>query len=150
MANGNGKVKDKVDGNGHNDQQAEIDSLKAELKKEKLERKYNKVGGANGEFNADDFLFHDAQDGDLHKREVVTSDLPVRMVPLLTNWQTLTKATSIKDRINPDGSIKRLSCVWMSEYLLARKAVDRQARTEAVDMGKEKQEQDAMKSALKA
>lgn len=140
-------TKNKNNGNGHTDQQAEIDSLRKELAKAKLNSKYKPVGEANGDFDANDFLFRDAQNDD-HTREVVTSDVPVRMVPLLTNWDTLTAATHLADRTDGDGSIIRLSKKWISNYLLYRKPLDRQARTEAMTMGQEKQAQENASGAI--
>ena len=141
--------KNKNNGNGHTDQQKEIDALKAELKKATLNSKYKRVGEGSDEFNAEDFLFKDAQDNE-HKREIVTSDVPVRMVPLLTNWETLIAATHLQDRTDEEGKIIRLSKTWISSYLLYRKPLDRQARTEAMTMGQEKQAQENMSGALRA
>ncbi len=131
------------------EQQAEIVALKAELKKATLNNKYRPVNEGSEDFDATDFLFSDAKENE-HKREVVTSDLPARMPPLLTNWETLIEATDIKSRLDDEGKPIRLSRRWISKYLLYRKPVDRQARNEAITMGQERQEQDVMKGAMKA
>jgi hypothetical protein len=128
---------------------AEMDSLKAQLKKATLNSKYKPINEVSDDFDATDFLFSDARD-DAHKKEVVTSDLPARMPPLLTNWETLIEATDIKSRLDENGDVIRLSRRWISKYLLYRKPVDRQARNEAITMGQERQEQDMMKGAMKA
>jgi hypothetical protein len=128
---------------------AENEALKAQLKKATLNNKYKPVNEGSNDFDATKFLFSDAEDDD-HKREVVTSDLPARMPPLLTNWETLIEATDIKSRLDDEGKPIRLSRRWISKYLLYRKPVDRQARNEAITMGQERQEQDIMKGAMKA
>lgn len=143
------KTKVETKGNGHDTDADRIKELEAQLKKANLNSKYKPVGEDSGEFNAEDFLFKDAQDDD-HKREIVTSDVPIRMVPLLTNWETLTAATSLKDRTDDTGKLIRLSKVWISKYLLFRKPLDRQARTEAITMGQEKQAQENMSGVLKS
>jgi hypothetical protein len=129
--------------------QSEMDNLKAQLKKATLNNKYKPVNEGSDDFDATDFLFSDAKDN-AHAKEVVTSDLPARMPPLLTNWETLIAATDLPSRTDEDGKVIRLSKVWISRYLLYRKPVDRQARNEAIAMGQERQEQDIMKGAMKA
>ena len=148
----NGKVNTK--GNGHGTEAMleateRIKELEAALKKSSLNNKYRRVDEADGEFNAEDFLFGDAKISP-HAKEIVTSDLPIRMPPLLTNWETLISATKLDARRNEDGSVMRLSQKWIQTYLLYRKPVDRQARAEAVTMGQEQKEQDALSRSLKA
>lgn len=145
MANGNGKVKTKDNGHGADvlaEAEERIKALEAQLKKNSLDSKYKRVDESSGEFDATKFLF-DHANADEHSREVVTSDLPIRMPPLLTNWETLIEAT------NPLRT-KRLSRVWISMYLLYRIPVDRQSRGEAVTMGQEQKEQDITSRALRA
>ena len=145
--NGNGKVKTKNNGNGQGaevlaEAEERIKALEAQLKKNSLDSKYKRVDENGGEFDATKFLFDHANQ-DEHSREIVTSDLPIRMPPLLTNWETLIEAT------NPHRT-KRLSMVWISKYLLYRIPVDRQSRGEAVTMGQEQKEQDITSRALRA
>jgi hypothetical protein len=137
-------------GNGHSsdDKDRQIQLLQAQLKKEQLNKKYKPVDQKSGEWSAEDFLFSDSENP--HDKEIVTSDLPIRMPPLLTNWETLIEATDVNSRLNEDGKVIRLSRRWIHHYLMYRKPVDRQARAEAITMGQEKQEQDLAKGAMKA
>lgn len=146
MPGDNGHIQQKTkagnngnNGNGHGTLDPAI--LDAITKQIAAQQKYKKIGGGTQDFKAETFLFHDALEGDEHSREVVSSDVPLRMVPLLTNWETLTEATSMT-------RVTRLSKIWISRYLLYRKPLDRQARVEAVSMGQQNQEQEAMKKAL--
>lgn len=146
MNNINTKANNKGNGNkGNGKQDIVIDAniLDAIKKQIAAEQKYKKVNSEGGDFKAENALFNDIMDADdNHSKEIVTSDVPLRMVPILTNWETLIDATNMS-------RTERLSRKWIKYYLLYRKPLDRQWRAEAVSMGQTRQEENEMNKALR-
>jgi hypothetical protein len=139
MTNGNGnskaETKGKNKGNGHQSED-EYDPKKAAA-----ERKYKPLNEEEQKFIAEEFLFGEAITNE-EKRHIISSDVPLRMVPLLAMQATQEVATDL-DRVDS------LSKIWRMNYLLYRKPLERNARNDALALGQQQQEQDALKNALK-